>query len=701
MHSKFSATPGFVVVLLMSVVAFAHGQQTGDKLPTFDLPDPKIAEVYRGNWENTLKLCIVPLGSMGEGPHASNVEADRPWKVDLNGHYPGWYPGVDVKHMAAAYLAVAKDLPLVLRAWEVTKNKYLLRDGSVRPMTFYDNPHSVVAETTVDGSVVYYPLRLTANIDFLLLGDSIFRYAQDKAWLGENIAAMRKAAAFIEAWIDAEGLLHSDSYDLDQVYREIDGVAQASAYLAFTCLAGLESALGNEIQREAAEDIAARLKAASNTHFWDEERGYFLEHLAYNNIAKGAAVTASSELDADHAAAKVVDNITGIGIDAFGVGTGVAGRYEWAAKDETTGAWVRVTLPAPSRISQVIVYNRTDPKVQPAERFAEGTLEFSDGTSIDVIFTGLDISRAAVSFAPKQVSWVKFTGRRMQGEGGGSAGIAELMLVPADDPYRKFTHGMTDTNFAMVAFGVADDRRALRVWDHFKRHEDAFYAVGELRAPTWIAEKADTYGDSDLNKRAPHKDCVAMGRIWRYDALMRHRMGDGEGIYRTIKYANALYDRPSGGGVGLFAERYGLGRFQPGDEAQATVPGYSEYPAVYNAYIVQQALLGVDADVQGVITINPCVPSDWYDKGFGADGLGVLHGCEIGFQYAARKCKGWISAGNNARKFCVRIPKDLQPGDAVVNIDAAPAPHAAQGHLLCFEVPAGDEKRSFTITGKS
>ena len=78
-------------------------------LPVLNLPDPKIAEVYKGNWENTLKPCICPPSDVMV-PKDRDTEPQRPWKVDVDGHYPGWYPGVDMKHSAAAYLACQKDL---------------------------------------------------------------------------------------------------------------------------------------------------------------------------------------------------------------------------------------------------------------------------------------------------------------------------------------------------------------------------------------------------------------------------------------------------------------------------------------------------------------------------------------------------------------------------------------------------------------
>lgn len=676
-------------------------------LPTLQLPDPKIAEVYRGNWENSLQPALVPPPPPGTAPANPNEEPHRPWKVDVDGHYPGWYPGVDVKHMAAAYLACAKDLDSVLRAWDLTAGAYLLKDGSVRPMTFYNNPHSVVPEATADNANVYYPLRLTANIDFLLLGDMIFRFSQDQGWLSTHLPTMRKAADWMEGWIDPEGLIHSDSYDLDQVFREIDGVANASAILAFRRLADLEAVAENPTGRDHYTAVANRIAAAMEKHFWNPALGFYNEHLIYNNVASerngGHVMAASSELDTDHAAAKALDGIRGTGIDAFNVGIGAAGKHEWAAKGETAGAWIQVGLKEPTRIGAAILFNRTDPAAQPGERIARGYLEFSDASPrIEVTFNTQDISRAVVAFEPREVAWVKFTGATMQGEGGANAGLAEIMLLSADTPYIRVNHGMTDTNFAVLGFGISPPERAKSVWDYFQAHEAAFYEVDGLRAPTWIAEKAESYTPADLNKRAPYKDCVAMARIWRYDALMRQRMRDGEGIYRTITYANTLYDRPSGGGAGFFAERYGLGRFQPGDEAQYTVAKYTEYPAVYNSFIAQQTLLGVDVDVRGTITIDPCVPADWYKQGFGAEGLGVMKDRDVGFLYHEDRIEGWVSGAPGDQKLRLRLPPALAGKPLTVRAGDTRIANDYDGDMVTFDVPipSGDTV-PFRIEAKS
>ena len=687
-----------LAAITLAASAIAAPPTSADKLPTFHLPDARIAEVYRGNWVNTLQPCqgAAPMRAPAGSPHA---EPQRPWRVDVPGHYPGWYPAIDVKHMAAAYLACEKNLPLVLRAWELTSSRYLMGDGGVRSFNWRDNPHNVVPETTVDGSVVYYPYLVTANIDYLLLGDMIFRYSQDKDWLIRNISAMRRAAEFLEGWMDDEGLLFGYSYELDEVYREIDGVAQASAYLAFQKLAGLEAVLGERARQQRAAAVAARLANAANQHFWDAALGYYVEHLIYNNVARsnrlGAVGAVSSELAPAGVAAKAIDGVLGLGVDAFRVGTGVAGKHEWVASNETVGAWIQIKLAQPTRVGKVILYNRTDPRAQPGERFAAGYLDFSDGSPrVKVTFNHVDASRAVVSFAPREVTWVKFTGSRMQGTGGANAGLAEFIVLPSAEPYRKVSHGMTDSSLAMVAFQVADDARAASVWRYFKAHEQAFYEVNGLHAPTWIAEKTETYSNAELNPRAPRKDCVAMGRTWRYDALMRHRMNDGEGLHRTITYAIALYDRPSGGGAGFFGERYGLGRFHPGDIAEKSIPQYAEYPAVYNSTIVQQTLLGLDADVTGTIIVDPCVPPAWYDVGFGQEGCAVRHDRDLGFTYRADRIEGWLSGAAGAQRLRLKLPPGLAGQPLVVRRNGRSVPHKLESGFVVFDLEVSAADRS-------
>ena len=222
----------------------------------------------------------------------------------------------------------------------------------------------------------------------------------------------------------------------------------------------------------------------------------------------------------NNAAAKAIDGVLGYGINAVSVG-GAAGESEWVAKGETVGAWIRVDLKTPTAVGRVILYNRQVAGIRPCETFAAGHLDFSDGSRVEARFGPGPGSRAVVPFASRTVSWVKFTGDKMQGEGKGNAGLAEFEIHPSAEPYLKHTHGMTDVNFALVGYGVADNAQAKSVWRYFKAHEEAFYIRKGVACPTWTAELPETYAADELNSINPDKDRTAFGRMWRHNVWMR------------------------------------------------------------------------------------------------------------------------------------------------------------------------------------
>ena len=431
--------------------------------------------------------------------------------------------------------------------------------------------------------------------------------------------------------------------------------------------------------------MAKRLADGARKHLWDAKLGYFYEYAETNNIARsnrlGSIGGVSSEHGPTNAATKAIDGVLGYGADAVHVG-GAAGQSEWAAKGETVGAWIQVNLKMPTAISRVILYNRQAVGIRPCETFAIGRLDFSDGSTEPVRFnTGLG-SRAVVPFASRTVSWVKFTGDKMQGEGKGSAGLAEFEIHPSAAPYLKHTHGMSDVNFALVGYGVADDVQAGSIWRYFQAHEDAFYTFKGLHCPTWTAELPETYTGDELNTINPDKDRTAFGRMWRHDVWMRKRMGDGEGIYKTIGYANDLYHHPSGGGPGFFGERYDLGRFTPGEDAQDSTPKYAEYPAEYNATVVGEAVLGVSADVRGTIVIDPCVPASWYKSGFGIENPGILKDRDIGYTCGSDRLSGWVKGKPGSQSMRVLLPPNVK----IVRVlqDGKEIPHQESGRYTTF-----------------
>jgi len=614
--------------------------------------------------------------------------------VDALNHYGGWYCGIDVKYQTRAYLFCEKNLPLVLTGWQHTVRHCRLSNGGIQS-TEGNGLGTVFGFRSKDGTTITYALRASGTIDLILTGDMIFRFSQDREWLRQNISYMRDAARWLESWIDDEGMLDSQDYDHDSLMRRgTDGTAQASAYLAMRKLAALEDVLGHAANRSHYDAVADRMAAGAKRHLWDAKLGYFYEYAETNDIARsdrlGAVGGVSSEYSADYAASKAIDGVLGYGsIDPVGIGA-AAGQREWAAKGETVGAWIQVNLKAATAINRVILYNRQAFGVPPCETFAAGHLDFSDGSSVPVHFGPGHGSRAVVPFASRTVTWVKFTGDKMQADGTGNAGLAEFEIHPTDAPYRKHTHGMSDVNFAMIGYGLAGDEQAARIWRYFRAHEDSFYRFRDAYCPTWTTELPETYTDDELNSINPDKDRTALARVWRHDVWMRRRMGDAEGIYKTIRYANDLYRRPSGGGRGFFGERYDLGRFTPGDDGQDSTPKYAEYPAEYNATVVGEILLGVSADVRGTIHIDPCVPAAWYTAGFGIENPGVLKDRDFGYACDARQVRGWVKGKAGSQSFRVLLPPGVKT--ARVLHDGNEVPHTESGRYTNFVLKLAHEK---------
>ena len=665
-------------------------------LPTITTPDPAIAEVFRGNWENTLQPSKIQETDFRK----------RPWKVDLGDIYDNWYTGIDVKYQTRAYLFCEQNLRMVLIGWQHTLQFCRLANGAVLSSA-RRHPKDRLLSTarphlSKDGTTITYPLRTSGSIDLLLTGDMIFRFSQDQVWLKENVGYLQSAADWLGTWIDDQGMLDSDDYDHDSLMRRgTDGTAQASAYLAFKKLAALQDVAGNHAERDRDEELANRLLRGARRHLWDSGLGYFYEYAEVNNIAaasrQGFVKGASSVRDPVNVPGKALDGIIALGeLDPERLGAIGAGQSEWVTKGETVHAWIQIGLKEPTSVNRVILYNRQDPAVLACETFASGHLDFSDGSRVAVQFDAGLRSRAVVTFDPRVVTWVKFTADAMQASGQGNAGLNEFQITPTAEPYLKVTHGMSDVNFALVGYGVADEAQSKSVWKYFKAHEAAFYTVDGVNCPTWTTERPDLYSGSELNSINPNKDRTAFGRIWRHDAWMRRRMGDGAGIYQTIRYANEIYRLPSGGGPGFFGERYDLGRFKARDVYPDSTPKYAEYPSEYNGTVVPETLLGISADVGGVIEIDPCVPAGWYEAGFGIENAGVIDGRKLGFIYRADKITGWVDGRKGPQVLRVLAPP--QAKSIRVLQDGREIPHRESGRHVTFTLQLSEgEKSPFSI----
>src|SRR5882672_3220319 len=155
------------------------------------------------------------------------------------------------------------------------------------------------------------------------------------------------------------------------------------------------------------------------------------------NLAITAQVSASSEASA---------NSRMKAVDGFADGAPHDASREWVSASQLSGAWIQLDWSAPVSVAQVNLYDRPDR----GENVLAGTLSFSDGTSIAVGALPPDGKLLPVTFAPKTVSWVRFTIDQATGT---AAGLSEIQVlgVPAQSAANIATHflegpgGNTDT----------------------------------------------------------------------------------------------------------------------------------------------------------------------------------------------------------------------------------------------------------------
>ena len=161
-------------------------------------------------------------------------------------------------------------------------------------------------------------------------------------------------------------------------------------------------------------------------------------------------------------------------------------------------------------------------------------------------------------------------------------------------------HGLTDSNWAALAFGVATPQQQRILWERLKG-EQRFYYGG---MPTGIATDPERYEAWEF-PYPDRMDVAAMGRVWYLEAAARTRMGDAAGLLDTIVRV-CRAGKESGY---YWRERYGN---QGGYGAEK----YCEYPANL-IRIVQRFLFGVNLQLDGGIVLAPAVTQEFWARGFG------------------------------------------------------------------------------------
>ena len=134
------------------------------------------------------------------------------------------------------------------------------------------------------------------------------------------------------------------------------------------------------------------------------------------NVARtlNATATASTQNTGDgQTAAKAIDGSP--------LGYPVDYSHEWVTVREGAGAWIQLTWDNAVSLDRVVLYDR--PNL--SDQITGGTLTFSDGSSVPVGSLTNDGSAVAVPFAPRSVTWVRFTATSAAA-GTSSVGLGEF-----------------------------------------------------------------------------------------------------------------------------------------------------------------------------------------------------------------------------------------------------------------------------------
>ncbi|HEX2949278.1 MAG TPA: TIM-barrel domain-containing protein [Armatimonadota bacterium] len=147
--------------------------------------------------------------------------------------------------------------------------------------------------------------------------------------------------------------------------------------------------------------------------------------------------TAMTLTSADDAAlsAKVSVSSTENGYWKQGINDGVIdgypneGRREWSSNGGKNGTWVQLDWDKEQTIDHIWLFDR----INTVDQITSGELTFSDGSSIKVGELPNDGSEPAdIGFAPKKVTWVKFTVDSVKA-GTQNAGLAEFVVWRATE----------------------------------------------------------------------------------------------------------------------------------------------------------------------------------------------------------------------------------------------------------------------------
>jgi hypothetical protein len=133
-----------------------------------------------------------------------------------------------------------------------------------------------------------------------------------------------------------------------------------------------------------------------------------------HNIAPLATVTVSSVEESD-------ERLGG------GVADGIVDTKEWVTREESTGAWIRLSWDRPATVTELALYDRPNR----FDNVLSGRLSFDDGIVISVPALPPGGTPWRITFPPKVVHWLTFQIDRAEGK---NTGLEEIMVFGTLNP---------------------------------------------------------------------------------------------------------------------------------------------------------------------------------------------------------------------------------------------------------------------------
>ncbi|HPD13530.1 MAG TPA: hypothetical protein PLE19_01180 [Planctomycetota bacterium] len=229
------------------------------------------------------------------------------------------------------------------------------------------------------------------------------------------------------------------------------------------------------------------------------------------------------------------------------------------------------------------------------------------------------------------------------------------------------SHGLTDTDWAAIALGLASPEQTAILWPQLK--DEKGFDYGGM--PAGIATRPEAYEPWEFT-HPDRQDLAAMGRVWYLECQARARMGDADGLLASLRKVCTEGEKH-----GYFwRERYNA---QGGFGAEK----YCEYPANL-IRIVQRYLLGVEHRLDGALVVAPTVPEAFWAAGFGQ--TLTFRGRILSYRM---QCDGITGEyrGDGPQRVSVRFRAKASQSPPHAEIDGRPAPVARQGEFAAITLP--------------